>query len=201
MKRKPQTHHTVLAVTAMCVLFPAAAVIAAPPQVTPSPSQSNSASPSASSPAPASPTPSASISPDADFVQAAVQTEVGLYGLASLGQKKASDSKLKQLAKDLQKSTDEAYRFLDSYAKKHSIASQKKSELRAASQYSDLLTLSGKDFDRQFGKALYIDANIDVDNFSQQAEHGKDAALRAFAKKQVAELQRLAKATTQYKGA
>lgn len=77
---------------------------------------------------------------------------------------------------------------------------EKKSDLRTAAQYSNVQGLSGKDFDRQFGKALYIDANLNLDNFSQQAQHGNDPALRTFAKKQLAELKRLAKATDQYKG-
>lgn len=77
---------------------------------------------------------------------------------------------------------------------------EKKPDLRTAAQYSNVQGLSGKNFDQQFGKALYIDANLNLDNFSQQAQQGKDPVLRAFAKKQLGELKRLAKATDQYKG-
>ncbi len=188
-------------VLAVCGLFSTTTALAAstpPPATRPAPSQSPSSSPP---PASASPSPSASTSPDSDFVQSAIQTELGLYALASVGQKKATDRRLKQLAKKLQTSTVTASRFLESYAKQHSILIPKTAQLRAMAQYSDISSLSGKDFDRQFGKSINIDANIDLDTFTEQVQHGKDPVLHEFAKKTVSELTQLAKATDQYKGA
>jgi hypothetical protein len=59
-------------------------------------------------------------------------------------------------------------------------------------QYGNMSSDSGKTFDTEFAKAIYVDSSMAIDDFKDYAAHGSDPVLREFAKKQVTVLTQFA---------
>lgn len=133
--------------------------------------------------------PAASASADTTFVQTAQGEALGQFALASAGRSKAQAPALRALADQIATNADKANKFLSTYAKTHSVSVDNKPSLRATSQYGDIATLKGKDFDGAFAKAIKIDANIALSDYQDEAKSGSDPQLRDFAKQQAAALQ------------
>lgn len=135
--------------------------------------------------------PAASGSADTSFVQSAQGEALGQFALASSAKSKAQAPAVRALADQLATNADKANKFLSMYAKTHNVSIDNKPSLRATSQYGDLATLKGKDFDDAFTKAIKIDANIALSDYQDEAKSGTDPALRDFAKQQAAVLQQV----------
>ena len=84
--------------------------------------------------------------------------------------------------------SDHTSLYVRSYASHHGITLTNKPVLRATAQYGNISGASGASFDRAFTDAVEIDANIALGTYRSEAEHGNDAALRAFAAHQAAYL-------------
>jgi len=123
---------------------------------------------------------------DASFVQTAQHDALGQYAIATLARGKAQSSAAKTLAHQIVANATEANNFIKQYAKTHAVPLDNQPSTRADNQYSNMSSEKGAAFDKQFGNAIYIDSNISLDTYQDEAAHGSDPALRAFAKKQLA---------------
>lgn len=130
---------------------------------------------------------------DADFLQSAIQTEVGQYDLGLIGARKASAPAAKDLGNRLSGEASAAVAELKNIARAQSLPYKEDAELRAKAQYQDLEGRSGSDFDRTLAHDAMIDANIALDDFIDEAQHGTDPALRRFAAAQLPKLRADAK--------
>lgn len=137
---------------------------------------------------------SAVSSDDASFVQSAQHDALGQYALAALARGKAQNPTAKNLADEIAANSKEANDFIKTYAKTHSVTLDNQPSTRADNQYSNMQSDKGQQFDKEFASAIYIDANISLDTYQDEAVHGSDPALRAFAKKQLATYQQFSKA-------
>lgn len=136
----------------------------------------------------------ASSSDDASFVQTAQSEALGQFALASEAKTKAQDPAIKALASQVADNADKANKFITMYAKSHNVNVTNKPSLRATSQYGDIASLKGKDFDQAFSKAIKIDANVALSDYQDEAKSGGDPALRSFARQQATVLQQVATA-------
>jgi putative membrane protein len=136
---------------------------------------------------------SAVSSDDASFVQSAQHDALGQYALASLARSRAQNPTAKNLADEVATNAEDANDFIKSYAKTHSVTLDNQPSTRADNQYSNMQSDKGQQFDKEFANAIYIDSNISLDTYQDEAAHGSDPALRAFAKKELATLQQLSK--------
>lgn len=125
-------------------------------------------------------------SDDASFVQTAQHDALGQYALASLARGKAQSPAAKTLAVQIATNATQANDFIREYAKTHAVTLDNQPSTRADNQYSNISSDKGPQFDKEFGNAIYIDSNISLDAYQDEAAHGSDPALRAFAKKQLA---------------
>jgi putative membrane protein len=132
-------------------------------------------------------------SDDTSFVQSAQHEALGQYALAALARSKAQNPSAKSLASQIADNATQANNFIQTYAKSHSVALDNRPSVRADNQYSNISSDKGSAFDREFASAIYIDANIALDNYKDEAAHGSDPALRAFAKKQASALEAFVK--------
>lgn len=132
-------------------------------------------------------------SDDASFVQTAQHDALGQYALASLARGRASNPSAKALADQVVTNATAANDFIKSYAKTHDVSLDNQPSTRADNQYSNISSDKGSQFDKEFANAIYIDANISLDSYQDEAAHGSDPALRAFAKKQLAAYQQFSK--------
>ncbi|MBV8154966.1 MAG: DUF4142 domain-containing protein [Candidatus Eremiobacteraeota bacterium] len=133
------------------------------------------------------------VSPDdQSFVQTAQQDVLGNYALAALARSKAQNPRAKALAAEIASNAAAANDFIRTYAKEHDVALENKPSARAGNQYGNISSDDAKSFDGDFAKAIYIDANMAVDDFKDEAAHGSDPALRDFAKKQLQALEQIA---------
>jgi putative membrane protein len=131
---------------------------------------------------------SAAAASDTDFVQEAMQNEVGQYDIGLLGQRKGSSPAVKGLGAHLAGEGSAAVEQLRKIASERHIAFAEDAELRAKAQYQDLESRAGRDFDQTLAHDATIDADIAMDTFADEAEHGSDPALRQFAAAELAKL-------------
>lgn len=137
---------------------------------------------------------------DASFAASAQQSALGQYALAAVARSKAAAPTTKWLASKVADDASEATAFLRAYASKHHIALDNKLGLRASVQYGNILADSGRALDQDFASAIYIDANMALSNYQDEASHGSDRELRAFAKRQVSQLEQFAAVAEKLKG-
>jgi putative membrane protein len=130
----------------------------------------------------------AAASNDADFLQRALQNEVGQYDIGLIGERKASASAVKAFATRLADEGSSAVTQLKKIARVQRLSYDEDAELRAKAQYTDLEARKGSDFDQTLAHDAMIDANIEIDTFSDEAQHGSDPALRQFAAIELAKL-------------
>jgi predicted outer membrane protein len=128
-------------------------------------------------------------STDASFVQAAQSDLLGQYALAALARRKASNPEVKSLANQIATQADKANIFIKAYAKSHDVSISNKPDFRADAQYGELQGLSSTSFDRRFAEDLNVDSQMNFGDFQQEAQSGKDPALRSFAKQEARLLQ------------
>ncbi len=136
----------------------------------------------------------AASSDDSSFVQTAQAEALGQFALAAVARSKAQDPDVKALADQIATNADKANKFITAYAKAHDVSVDNKPSLRASSQYGDISSLKGKDFDQAFAKAIKIDAEIALSDYQDEIKGGTDPALRNFAKQQAALLEQEAAA-------
>jgi predicted outer membrane protein len=132
-------------------------------------------------------------SDDASFVQSAQHDALGEYALATLAHGKAQNPQAKQLAVQILSDATRANDFIRTYAKSHDVTLDNQPSVRAGNQYGNISSDKGSAFDKEFANAIYIDSNIALDTYKDEAAHGSDPALRAFAKQQLAALETFSK--------
>lgn len=132
-------------------------------------------------------------SDDASFVQSAQQDVLGNYALASLARGKAQDPSAKALADQVASNAAQASIFIKAYAKKNGVTLESQPSIHASNQYSNISSEKGPAFDKGFAQAIYVDTNMSLDTYKDEATSGNDPALREFAKKQLAAMQQYAK--------
>lgn len=131
--------------------------------------------------------------PDADFLQTALHMELDHYDIGLIGQRKARSGQVKGLSKALADSAANAVDRLKKIARAKDVKVDETPDLRARAQYSDLEGMAGRDFDQALAHDAMIDTNIAVDEFTDEAEHGRDPELRAFAQAELAKLREYAR--------
>jgi putative membrane protein len=134
-------------------------------------------------------------SDDAAFVQSAQHDALGEYALAALAKGKAANPQAKALAARILTNADTANSFIKSYARTHDVDVDNKPSVRADEQYGEISSDSGSSFDQAFANAMHIDANIALDTYQDEAQHGSDPALRKFASEQAAFLEQISSAS------
>jgi putative membrane protein len=132
-------------------------------------------------------------SDDASFVQTAQHDALGEYALAALAPSHAQSAQAKTLADRIKANATQANDFIKSFAKSHDVPLDDQPSVRADNQYGNISSEKGGSFDRDFGNAIYIDANIALDTYKDEAAHGGDPALRSFASRQLAALEQFSK--------
>ena len=130
-------------------------------------------------------------SSDTDFVTQAQSDLLGQYALAALARSKASNPNAKALANQIATNADSANNFLKRYAAAHNVALPNKPGVRTDMQYGDLQSDKGSSFDKQFAQDINVDVQMQVGDFQDGASSASDPSLKAFAKQQVAELQKI----------
>jgi putative membrane protein len=130
--------------------------------------------------------PTPAVASDADFLQSALKTEVGQYGLGVIGQQKGHA--VKNFAVQLTGEASRAVDQLKNVARDQHVEVVEDAELRAKAQYVDLQGRTGRDFDETLAHDAMIDTNIAIDAFTDEAEHGIDPTLRRFAQAQLPKL-------------
>ena len=141
----------------------------------------------------AAPVRAAVSSTDASFVQDAQTNALGNYALASVARGKTLSPQAKSLAQQVAADAARTTDFIRTYAKSHGVSLDNKPSIQADSQYGNISSDKGSSVDRDFAQAIYIDSNIALDTYRDEAAHGSDPALRNFAKQQVSALERFAK--------
>jgi putative membrane protein len=126
------------------------------------------------------------VASDDDFLQSALKTEVGHYDLGLIGQQKGHA--VKGLATQLVGEASQAVALLKKIAREQHVDVVEDAELRTKAQYVDLQARTGRDFDETLAHDAMIDANIAIDAFTDEAQHGTDPALRRFAQAQLPKL-------------
>jgi putative membrane protein len=130
-------------------------------------------------------------SDDAAFVQSAQHDALGEYALAALAKGKAANPQAKALATLILTHADSANTFIKGYARTHDVDIDNKPSVRADEQYGDMSSDTGSSFDQAFANAMHIDANIALDTYQDEAQHGSDPTLRKFAQEQATFLQQV----------
>jgi putative membrane protein len=130
----------------------------------------------------------AAASSDADFLQTAMQDAVGQYDLGLIGEHRAAAPAVKGFAAQLAGEASSAVEELKKIAAAQHLPVEEDAHLRTKAQYVDLQARSGRDFDETLAHDSMIDANIAIDAFTDEAQHGSDPALRRFAAAQLPKL-------------
>lgn len=127
---------------------------------------------------------------DSSFVSTAQSDILGQYALAALARSKASNPTAKSLANDIATNADSANTWLKKYAASHNVTLKNQPGVRSSSQYGELQGSSGSSFDKTFAEDINVDTQMELGDFQDAASSASDPQLKAFAKKEVAELQR-----------
>jgi putative membrane protein len=130
-------------------------------------------------------------SDDSSFVSTAQSDLLGQYALAALARGKASNPGAKALANEIATNADAANIWLKNYAASHNVILPNKPGVRSDMQYGELQSRSGPSFDKRFAQDVNVDVQMQVGDFQDAASSASDPALKTFAKKQVAELQKI----------
>ncbi|MBV9272059.1 MAG: DUF4142 domain-containing protein, partial [Candidatus Eremiobacteraeota bacterium] len=115
-------------------------------------------------------------------VQTAQAHVLGQYALAALAAGKAQDPHVKTFAQKVTADAGNANMFIKRYAAAHNVAISNRPHVRAETQYGDIESLKGKAFDDKFVTDIGIDAQLASDDYKDEADHGSDPQLKAFAK-------------------
>lgn len=126
---------------------------------------------------------------DSTYLQTAIQTQLGRYAIASLGQSKASAAPLKSVATRMFAQAAGDNKLLAGIAKQNGVAPPTKPTMIATYHYSTISGLSGKAFNSQFAQAVLIDDKQALDESKQEAANGSNPQLKVYAKKRVDALQ------------
>jgi putative membrane protein len=122
---------------------------------------------------------------DADFVKAAASGGMMEVQLGKTAQQKASNSQVKEFGRRMQTDHSKANDQLKKIAAKKSIKLPTQLEEEQKSTVDKLSNLKGAEFDRQYMNTMVDDHKEDVKKFQQEADNGKDADVKKFAKDHV----------------
>lgn len=126
------------------------------------------------------------------FMKEAQQQALGAYAIASLAEKRASTSAIRNLAHRTVASTTQANNFLKQFALQHGAKLPNKAATLDTLQYSNLSGLHGSSFDARFLERIHMDALIAADTYGTYARSGRNPQLSAFAKHQLNTIQSVA---------
>jgi putative membrane protein len=125
---------------------------------------------------------------DSNYLQTEMQSQLGRYAIASLAQKNAASSSVKNLAKTIALQSAAATRDLDAIAKRNGIPPATHPSVRDSFHYSELSAMHGKAFDQSFLMDVKIDDEMMQSRDQTAAKQAQDPALRAFAQRHGATL-------------
>ncbi|HEY8314892.1 MAG TPA: DUF4142 domain-containing protein [Candidatus Baltobacteraceae bacterium] len=126
---------------------------------------------------------------DAAYLQTAIQTQLGRYAIGSLAQNRATNDSLKTMAKKMATQSNSDTKILSQIAKQSGVNPPSKPTLTATYHYSNISSLKGADFNKQFAKSVLIDDQEALDASQQEAKSGSDPQLKAYAQKRESDLQ------------
>jgi putative membrane protein len=125
---------------------------------------------------------------DSNYLQTAMQSQLGRYAIASLAQKNASSAAVKDFAKSVAAQSAAATRELDAIAKRNGVPPAQHPGVRDSFHYSQLSGLHGKAFDQSLVTDMKIDDQLMTSRDQTAAQQAQDPALRRFAKQHQATL-------------
>jgi putative membrane protein len=120
-------------------------------------------------------------SSDVAFALNTAQVLAGEEQLASLALQRADSPAVKQFAKSLQAENRKIRKDLDAVAAKMHLVLPHNATQQAIFQRSDLLKLSGPEFDVAFLADLLTDTREGVSSYEKEARKGKEAEMKSFA--------------------
>jgi putative membrane protein len=119
---------------------------------------------------------------DSEFVKAAASGGMMEVQLGKTAAEKASNAKVKDFGRRMQKDHSKANDELKKIAAKKDIKLPAELEGKHKSTVDKLSKLKGDEFDREYMAAMVDDHKEDLEKFEQQADKGKDPDLKKFAK-------------------
>jgi hypothetical protein len=139
---------------------------------------------------PALPAAAASLSQqDAAYLTAAMQAQLGRYALATYAAKNGSGS-VQSYARSVAKEASANTRTLDAMAKNDGVPIPKGPSTLDDYHYSQLQGLHGSELNRRFVDDLRVDDGMEQGQVKTEIASGQDAALKAYAKRRAAAMQR-----------
>ncbi|OPY65555.1 MAG: hypothetical protein A4E57_03146 [Syntrophorhabdaceae bacterium PtaU1.Bin034] len=126
---------------------------------------------------------------DREFVFEAARDGLAEVELGKLGQKNASNERLKEFAKRLAEEHQKANKELIQLAKKKKLSIPTEIDPERQDMLDRLRGLSSEDFQREYMKAVMKDHQRSISIFRQEAKEGGDEDFRGFAEKTLPMLQ------------
>ncbi|HEU0154679.1 MAG TPA: DUF4142 domain-containing protein [Stellaceae bacterium] len=143
----------------------------------------------AAGPALAQPAPVTLKQPDQDFLTKASEGNISEIKLGQLAQERGSSSQVKQFGERMVNDHKKAQQELDTAMKGASVVAPDHVSKDAADLYDKLAKETGADFDRDYMQAMVNDHQDDINAFKDEAQNGKMAQLRSYAKNTLPTLQ------------
>jgi putative membrane protein len=120
---------------------------------------------------------------DQQFLEKAYNINQSEIALGKLAQEKGASAEVRDFGKRLESDHQKALEQLrDAAAKSHLTLPSK---LESDTMHHTLSNLQGKPFDEAFIQHMVSGHQQAIDLYQQEADHGKDPALRAYAEKQL----------------
>jgi putative membrane protein len=165
-----------------------AALLVAAPAWAQTTSQSTTR-PSATAASPSAPATERLSRSDQTFVKEAAKDGATEVELGKLGQQKAQNPRVKQLADKIVTDHEAANSQLMSIASSKGAPLDKDMEKDAQKARDKLAKVNGPEFDRQFADQLVKDHKKDISAFEKEAKNGKDPDVKSFAAQTLPTLQ------------
>jgi putative membrane protein len=129
------------------------------------------------------------IEDDAEWAVKAADGGMEEVALGKLAEKMGTNPKVKELGKMMVEDHTKANDELKALAAKKNITLPAAMSEERQKECDDLAKKTGADFDREYTKMMVDDHEDDIDKFQSEADHGKDADVKAWAAGKVPVLQ------------
>jgi putative membrane protein len=126
---------------------------------------------------------------DRQFVTMAAQASWAEIATGELAQKNGASEAVRQYGQRMVQDHGMANKELEAIAGKLGMTPPREPDAKHQADAKKLASLSGSDFDRQYGSHMVMDHEMTIALFEKQAKAGADASLRGFASKQLPILQ------------
>lgn len=127
---------------------------------------------------------------DADFAREAAQGGMAEVQIGQLVQQKSSNPQVKQFGQMLMQDHQTANQQLMQIARQSNMQVPASPNSEQMAEMKKLQGLSGAQFDQQVAQYEVKDHQQDINVFEQEAQSGKDPALRSFAQQTIPVLQK-----------